>query len=53
MPDLDTFVIFTCAVALLLVSPGPNMAFVIGHGFHMAGVAVSRPRWASAWRTRS
>jgi len=32
MPDLDTFVIFTCAVALLLVSPGPNMAFVISHG---------------------
>lgn len=32
MPDLDTFVIFTCAVALLLASPGPNMAFVISHG---------------------
>ncbi|GAC1033045.1 LysE family translocator [Pseudomonas sp. No.21] len=32
MPDLDTFVLFTCAVALLLVSPGPNMAFVISHG---------------------
>ncbi|CAN7507352.1 LysE family translocator [Aquipseudomonas alcaligenes] len=32
MLDLDTFVIFTCAVALLLISPGPNMAFVISHG---------------------
>lgn len=31
MLDLDTFVIFTCAVALLLISPGPNMAFVISH----------------------
>lgn len=32
MPDLSTLSIFLGAVLLLLLSPGPNMAFVISHG---------------------
>lgn len=32
MPDLTTLPIFLGAVLLLLLSPGPNMAFVISHG---------------------
>lgn len=32
MPDLTTLSIFLGAVLLLLLSPGPNMAFVISHG---------------------
>ncbi|PYB95969.1 lysine transporter LysE [Pseudomonas protegens] len=32
MPDLSTLLIFLGAVLLLLLSPGPNMAFVISHG---------------------
>jgi len=32
MPDFSTLSIFLGAVLLLLLSPGPNMAFVISHG---------------------
>lgn len=32
MIDLATLVVFSGAVLLLLLSPGPNMAFVISHG---------------------
>lgn len=32
MIDLSTLVIFAGSVLLLLLSPGPNMAFVISHG---------------------
>lgn len=32
MPDLSTLSIFLGAVLLLLLPPGPNMAFVISHG---------------------
>jgi len=32
MIDLATLVVFSGAVLLLLLSPGPNMAFVVSHG---------------------
>ncbi len=32
MIDLSTLLVFSGAVVLLLLSPGPNMAFVISHG---------------------
>lgn len=32
MVDLSTFSIFLLAVLILLLSPGPNMAFVLSHG---------------------
>ncbi len=32
MIDLATLAVFSAAVLLLLLSPGPNMAFVISHG---------------------
>lgn len=35
MLDMQTLVIFAGAVTLLLLSPGPNMAFVISHGLSM------------------
>jgi len=33
MLDLQTLLVFTGAVMLLLISPGPSMAFVMSHGF--------------------
>lgn len=33
MLDLQTMAVFTGAVILLLLSPGPSMAFVMSHGF--------------------
>jgi threonine/homoserine/homoserine lactone efflux protein len=33
MLDLQTLLLFTGAVMLLLISPGPSMAFVLSHGF--------------------
>lgn len=33
MLDPQTLVVFTGAVMLLLISPGPSMAFVMSHGF--------------------
>ena len=30
--DLTTFLLFSGAVAMLLLASGPNMAFVISHG---------------------
>lgn len=44
MLDLHTLMIFSGAVLLLLLSPGPNMAFVISHGVSMGwrgGLAAS------------
>lgn len=35
MLDLHTLMIFSGAITLLLLSPGPNMAFVISHGVSM------------------
>ncbi|CAK9888769.1 LysE family translocator [Pseudomonas fluorescens] len=35
MLDMQTLLIFSAAVTLLLLSPGPNMAFVISHGVSM------------------
>ncbi|WP_323166378.1 LysE family transporter, partial [Pseudomonas bubulae] len=32
MIDFATLAVFSGAVLLLLLSPGPNMAFVISHG---------------------
>ena len=32
MIDLATLAVFSGSVLLLLLSPGPNMAFVISHG---------------------
>jgi threonine/homoserine/homoserine lactone efflux protein len=34
MLDPETLVVFAGAVALLLISPGPNMVFVLSHGMH-------------------
>jgi len=31
MPDLQTLLVFSGAIGLLLLSPGPNMAFVLSH----------------------
>ena len=33
MLDFQTLLVFTGAVMLLLISPGPSMAFVMSHGF--------------------
>ncbi|WP_119739361.1 LysE family translocator [Pseudomonas sp. Larv2_ips] len=44
MIDLSTLLVFSGAVVLLLLSPGPNMAFVISHGLSYGwrgGVASS------------
>ncbi len=37
MIDLATLAVFSGAVLLLLLSPGPNMAFVISHGVSYGG----------------
>lgn len=34
MVDPETLVVFAGAVVLLLISPGPNMVFVLSHGMH-------------------
>jgi threonine/homoserine/homoserine lactone efflux protein len=47
MIDLATLAVFSGSVLLLLLSPGPNMAFVISHGVSYGW----RPAWGSAWRT--
>jgi threonine/homoserine/homoserine lactone efflux protein len=31
MPDLQTIAVFSGAIILLLLSPGPNMAFALSH----------------------
>lgn len=44
MPDLQTLFLYSAAVMLLLVTPGPNMAFVMSHGFSYGwrgGLAVA------------
>lgn len=44
MLDLSTLTLFCGAVLLLLVTPGPNMAFVMSHGFSYGwrgGLAVA------------
>lgn len=44
MIDLPTLLLFSFAVSLLLLSPGPNMAFVLAHGIRYGwrgGVAVA------------